>query len=174
MQTAIYSIILLGSSVLGAGGTPNQQTIYESLDGRTVLMVSGLYFYLGPRDHPEARDFVRQYGQALGRKSVAGGTCLSLGVFKIAIIDRKRSVCDNVHIERTPERLGKNVDSYVAICFKLRGAGCSRKGSSGKPALEYGYDAERKRGVTVIYLSDKSSRGPSNTLVLKSGEALLR
>jgi hypothetical protein len=85
-------LMALASPALGQSTTLGQKAVYESSDGRTVLMVLGMYYYLGPRNHPEVSDFVKQYGQMLEYRSINGGRCLSLGVFKLAVIQGTTSV----------------------------------------------------------------------------------
>jgi hypothetical protein len=171
---APFMLMAFANPALGQSATFDQEAIYESSDGRSVLMVSGSYYYLGPRNHPETSDFVKQYGQMLEYRSMNGGKCLSLGVFKVAVIQGMTSVCQNVHIKRLPRPGSRNVNYYVAMCFELKGGECSSTKGRGRPALVYEYKVENGRGITEIYLSDRRSRNASNTFILKFGSALLR
>lgn len=172
-KLASLLLLALASPVLGKGAISNQTAVYQSQDGQTELIVSGMYYYLGPIDHPEVNDFVRQYGDKLEYQSISGGTCLSLGVFKLAIIQGTTSVCQNVHIEKLARGGDHGVNDYVATCFELNGPECAPANRTRQPALVYGYKVEEGRGITEIYLSDRSNRSAGNTLVLKSDSALL-
>jgi hypothetical protein len=172
MGSYYLTIIALLSPALERVQNVERQSVYESQDGNTLLIVSGNYYYLGPRNHPNEGDFVKKYGQAGQYLPVGGGRCFSFGVFKLALFKRASSVCQNVKIRKSVARVS-NATYYEATCFELKGSGCSSVSGAGRPALTYAYKAESGRGITVIYLSDRHSRDRSNTLVLKSGKALL-
>ncbi len=81
------------SLAMSSGKASMNAATFESLDGHTVLLVADGYYYLGPKNHPADRDFLKQYGQRAEYQQIPGGRCLALGVFKIAALDVNRTTC---------------------------------------------------------------------------------
>ena len=171
MQKLALIMFTLACPTLGQSAAVGHEAVYESIDGRTTLMVSGDYYYIGPRNHPDVKGFIIQYGQKLQKLQISGGRCLSLGTFKLAVIEGAASVCQNVRIRKLSSK-NRDVSEYVATCYELKGDGCSPARAQGKPALVYAYKVEGRRGITEIYLSEVGSRNPSNILKIKAGTLL--
>jgi hypothetical protein len=174
IKAAFLIFLTLGCQSRDKLAPLSREHLYESVDGRTVLSVSKESYYIGPKDHPEVPDFTSVYGERLEFVPMEGGTCLAIGVFKLAHIRGMEATCANVHIRKLPKSGTHKAESYVATCFALKGAGCSQIEGRGRPALSYGYEIDNERGITKIYLSDDTARDASNTLVLKTSVGLLR
>lgn len=176
MRQLVKYLILVGGAFLTVpnGRATASAATFESGDGRTILLIADGYYYLGPKNHPVDSQFLMNYGQKVEYRHIREGKCLVLGVFKIAVINVNRAICEGVEIRKTPLADNRRAASYIASCSTLNGTVCGVTRGNGIPALEYGYRVDPKRGITHIYLSSEKSRGKSNTLVLKSGALFLK
>jgi hypothetical protein len=167
----IFSLIFAESAFAGRSFEKIDAT-FESGDGQNILLVSGLYFYFGPKDHPQSINFVHQYGQRIKKTESRGISCISFGIFTIARFRKNSHICNNVRINRYSINMDHS-DVYEASCFILNGSQCKVTAGSGRPALAYGYKINRKTGVTHIFLSEKNTRTINSQLTLKSGKLLI-
>lgn len=173
MNILLRSIIIFTGTGLASCTQPvdtNEIALFESLDGLTVLIVSKNHYYIGPRDRPDGKDFLEEYGEKIDKISIDGGKCISLGIFKIVEINGKGVVCEHVVLEKKVTPGGNGTSIYTGVCFKLQGLKCDRSTSDGEPALTYSYKFEKSLGVTELYLAGIDSANPNNTLRLKSGK----
>lgn len=146
--------------------------IFESQDGQTVLMVSRENFFLGPKDHPNGRDFLEKYGDKIVRTSTTGGECLGIGVFQIAKFSEKVLSCNGVRILRSTSADNEDRTLYQGVCYNFADGKCNIATDKVVPSIAYGYEIDKKSGLTKIFFTDIKSRNETNTLVLKSGHLL--
>lgn len=174
-KSLIYISVLTASVFSMAACSPNDQiSVYRSLDGRTELIVSENFYYMGPANHPDDESFLEEYGQPLARTMVSGVECMSLGVFKLARFEGESASCQNVHIKRNVKNARGGVDTYVGSCFELAGNGCSGNKGFGSPALVYSYKVDPRRGLTEINVAGDNISRLGSTLTLASGPSLFK
>lgn len=173
MQISMFLLISALASPAAAKSSPREvSAVFESLDGYTVLLISGRSFYLGPKDHPEEPNFVQGYGERMQSLDLSAGKCVALGTFKIAKFRGRHAVCQNVHFSKSVLMDGRT-ELYRASCYALRGTACKISIGVGKAAFEYSYTVEPGRGVTKLILSSDNMKSRNNILALQKG-ALLR
>jgi hypothetical protein len=172
--TMYVCLLTLSTSLIARSKTEIADAIFESQDGITVLVVSGDYFYLGPKNHPEITNFVSIYGEKIGHQTVQGVKCLVFGALKIAVFNGATSFCQGVRISKLHSSNKSTVGNYSASCFEFQKDICVKATGNGKAALGYGFKVGIGRGVTEIYLSEETSRSSSNVLMLKNGSLLVK
>lgn len=166
----VFVFMIFIIAFCGQSSCNDKDAVFESLDGSTLLIVSNEYFYLGPSDRPASKNFLKDYGEKVESIDMNNGTCVSLGILKIAKFEGHTNVCDGITLIREPDTGDSNISIYTGKCFQLEGGKCNSSAKNEESIVTYSYKIDKNIGVSEIYLAGKDVQTPNNTLRLKSGQ----